>query len=78
MLIDGGEGLCNVVYVDDVDAHFAQAREAGATIATEPEDQPHGARTYRATDPEGHRWIFSQQVRDVDLATLKRDDPMDH
>lgn len=44
--------------VDDVDAHFARAREAGATIASEPLDE-HGTRHYRAVDPEGHRWIFA-------------------
>jgi uncharacterized glyoxalase superfamily protein PhnB len=46
------------VLVDDVDAHFARARAAGATIATEPADQDYGERSYRAIDPEGHRWIF--------------------
>jgi PhnB protein len=46
------------VRVDDVDAHFARARAEGATIATEPADQEHGERSYRAIDPEGHRWIF--------------------
>ena len=64
-----------MVYVDDVDAHYARAIAAGATAATEPEDQPHGARQYRAIDPEGHRWIFAQQIRDVDLATLLDADP---
>lgn len=48
------------VYVDDVDAHFAQARESGATILSEPEDTGHG-RSYRAADPEGHRWMFDQR-----------------
>ncbi len=47
------------VQVDDVDAHFARARAAGATIAVEPTDQEHGARSYRAIDPEGQRWIFA-------------------
>ncbi len=46
-------------YVDDVDAHFARAREHGATIASAPRDD-HGTRSYRAVDPEGHRWIFAQ------------------
>jgi len=46
------------VRVDDVDAHFARARAEGATLATEPTDQEHGERSYRAIDPEGHRWIF--------------------
>ncbi|MGF1467929.1 MAG: VOC family protein [Sandaracinaceae bacterium] len=67
-----------LVYVDDVDAHFARAKAAGATIATEPEDQPHGDRSYRAVDPEGHRFIFATHVRDVDLSALARSgDPMD-
>ena len=56
--------------VEDVDAHHARAREAGATITAEPADQPYGDRIYRATDPEGHRWIFSQHVRDVDLDAM--------
>lgn len=47
------------VLVDDVDAHFARARAGGATIAAEPADQDHGTRSYRAIDPEGHRWIFA-------------------
>ena len=48
-------------YVDDVDAHFARAREAGATIVSEPSDE-HGMRRYRAMDPEGHRWSFATPV----------------
>ena len=51
------------VRVDDVDAHFARARAAGATIAAEPADQDYGARSYRAIDPEGHRWIFAGPLR---------------
>jgi uncharacterized glyoxalase superfamily protein PhnB len=50
-------------YVDDVDAHYRRAMDAGATIIAEPADQPYG-RTYRAVDPEGHRWIFSAAVED--------------
>ena len=53
------------VYVDDVDAHFEQARAAGATILEEPTDQFYGDRRYGATDPEGHVWYFAQHVRDV-------------
>ena len=48
-------GVC--VQVGDVDAHYAQAKGAGATILSEPEDQPYG-RMYRAEDLEGHRWMF--------------------
>ncbi len=45
-------------YVDDADAHFARARDAGATIASEPANE-HGMRRYRALDTEGHPWIFA-------------------
>ena len=53
-----------LVEVDDVDAHFAQARDAGATILSDPEDVPDvGVRHYRVEDPEGHRWMFSQELQ---------------
>lgn len=51
--------------VDDVDAHFARAKAAGATILAEPHDKPYGLRMYIADDPEGQRWMIAQQVRDV-------------
>jgi PhnB protein len=53
------------VYVEDVDGHYERAREAGATIHAEPEDQAYGDRRYDAEDPEGHRWSFAEHVRDV-------------
>jgi uncharacterized glyoxalase superfamily protein PhnB len=53
------------VYVEDVDAHCAAARSAGAKIVREPADQFYGDRTYGAEDPEGHQWSFAQHVRDV-------------
>jgi uncharacterized glyoxalase superfamily protein PhnB len=54
-----------LVSVSDVDGHFERARAAGATILREPEDQPFGDRLYTVEDLEGHRWMFSQHVRDV-------------
>jgi uncharacterized glyoxalase superfamily protein PhnB len=52
-----------LVDVGDVDAHFTRAKEAGATILSEPEDVPDvGVRHYRVEDPEGHRWMFSQDL----------------
>jgi uncharacterized glyoxalase superfamily protein PhnB len=47
------------VEVDDLDAHLARAREAGAEILREPDDLPFG-RLYTAADPEGQRWMFLQ------------------
>ena len=50
------------VLVEDVDAHFHRAKEAGATILSEPEDQPYRERVYRVEDLDGHRWMFGQPV----------------
>jgi PhnB protein len=50
-----------MVEVDDIAAHYARAREAGATILSDLEDNPSvGQRQYRAEDVEGHRWMFAQ------------------
>jgi uncharacterized glyoxalase superfamily protein PhnB len=51
-----------LVYVDDLDAHCERARRAGATILSEPTDEAHGIRQYRAEDLEGHRWMFAEQI----------------
>lgn len=59
------------VYVDDIDKHFERAKAAGASIDAEPEDQFYGDRTYRADDPEGHRWNFAQRVKDVAPEDMK-------
>jgi len=47
-----------LVYIDDVDAHFARAEAAGATILSPVEATPDGKR-YRVEDLEGHRWMFT-------------------
>ncbi|MDI2128561.1 VOC family protein [Yinghuangia seranimata] len=51
------------VYVPDLDAHFARAVAAGATILAEPTETSFG-RIYRAADPEGHRWFFEAMPAD--------------
>ena len=55
-VIDG-----HFVQVDDVDAHYEQARAVGATILREPEEPGIGFRIYTAEDPEGHRWMFGSR-----------------
>jgi PhnB protein len=52
------------VYVDDIRTHYERAKEAGATIEREPTEKPYGTIQYAAEDPEGHLWLFSQQVRE--------------
>lgn len=58
-----------MLYVDDVDAHCAHARAAGAMVVDEPAMHDYGAeywadKSYGALDPEGHFWWFTQRVRD--------------
>jgi uncharacterized glyoxalase superfamily protein PhnB len=52
----------HIQLTEDLDAHCARARDAGAEIIAEPETQFYGDRTYRARDPEGHIWTFGQTV----------------
>ena len=57
-----------MVYVDDVDAHCARARAAGAKIETDPQVHDYGEdhwadRSYGAVDLEGHHWWFTQRLR---------------
>lgn len=63
----GGVGtqFLRIALPEGLDAHCETARAAGAKITQEPEDQFYGDRTYRAQDPEGHVWNFSQAVRAV-------------
>jgi uncharacterized glyoxalase superfamily protein PhnB len=53
------------VFVEDVDRHYAWAVEAGALIVEELHEVMYGERQYGAEDPWGHRWLFSQHLKDV-------------
>jgi uncharacterized glyoxalase superfamily protein PhnB len=64
----GGNTQSLMLYVDDVDAHCAQARAQGAQIVDEPAVHDYGEeywadRSYGAMDPEGHLWWFTQRLR---------------
>ena len=54
-----------MVRVEDVNAHYAYARERGARIIEPPTDHPYGERQYSAEDLAGHRWTFTQSIADV-------------
>jgi uncharacterized glyoxalase superfamily protein PhnB len=53
------------VRVEDVEAQFARARAYGARVLHEPADQPYGERECTVEDLAGHRWQFTQTLRDV-------------
>jgi uncharacterized glyoxalase superfamily protein PhnB len=61
LALDGvhGQVWCEV---EDIDAHYAHAYEAGAVVIGPPTDQDFGFRSYRAVDPEGHRWDFGGRI----------------
>ena len=67
----GGTAVALHLTVTDVDSVFARAVEAGATPVTEPADQPHGSRHGTLLDPFGHRWMLSQTLEDLDVATYR-------
>jgi uncharacterized glyoxalase superfamily protein PhnB len=46
------------VIVCDADAHYAQAKAAGARIVMDISDQDYGGRGYSCRDLEGHLWWF--------------------
>jgi uncharacterized glyoxalase superfamily protein PhnB len=54
------------IFVDNVDAHFAQTKSCGAKIVEELNETAYGERQYAAEDLEGHHWLFSRHARDVD------------
>ncbi len=61
-----GEVTASVmVRVEDVHAHYEQAKAHGATIVMEPRDFEYGERQYTADDPAGHQWTFSESIADT-------------
>jgi PhnB protein len=61
----GGSPVSIMVYVEDVDATFGKATEAGATAVRPPENQFYGDRSATFDDPFGHRWTVNTHVEDV-------------
>lgn len=65
----GGANTQNLfAYVDDIAAHLARARAAGAQIISELKDSDYGDdywadRSYECCDPGGHRWWFAERIR---------------
>jgi PhnB protein len=51
------------LWVDDVDATYARALQAGATSESEPEDKPYGHRNAGVIDQNGITWWIGAPVR---------------
>ena len=61
----GGTPVSLHVYVEDVDAVFARALDAGAREVRPVEDKFYGDRQGSFEDPFGHHWHVSTHVEDI-------------
>ncbi|HKV58090.1 MAG TPA: VOC family protein [Ktedonobacteraceae bacterium] len=75
MLMIGGGGTWDgeqmpaalYLYMDDVDAVYKRALQAGATSISEPENQPYGDRVGGVKDAFGNIWYISTHIEDVPM-----------
>jgi PhnB protein len=68
----GGTPVMISLYVDDVDAVFDRAVQAGAKPLRAVEMQFYGDRTGQFEDPFGHRWSVATHVEDVPPDEMQR------
>ena len=68
----GGTAVSFMVYVPDVDAAFARAIAAGATVQRPVIDQFYGDRTGTLVDPFGHVWSLGTHIEDVSSEEMNR------
>ena len=61
----GGSPISIMLYVEDVDARFAQAVAAGAKATRPVQDQFYGDRTGTIEDPWGHKWTVATHIEDI-------------
>ncbi|HEY3929468.1 MAG TPA: VOC family protein [Candidatus Koribacter sp.] len=61
----GGSSVSILLYVEDCDAIFEQAVNAGATVARPLANQFYGDRTGGVKDPFGYEWYISTHIEDV-------------
>jgi PhnB protein len=68
----GGTSVSIMAYVEDIDAVYKQAVEAGATSLMEPDDMFWGDRFGSVQDPFGHSWTIATHVEDVEPEEMQR------
>ncbi|MGN6162503.1 MAG: VOC family protein [Marmoricola sp.] len=62
---DGGVTHSVMVRVYDIDQHYSRVKSASAQTVTAPTDMRFGERQYSVVDLGGHRWTFTQSIRDL-------------
>lgn len=70
LTLGGTYGALHIA-TSDVDALWARAVAAGATVHQPLADAFWGERTGQIIDPFGHRWGLSQHIRDVPVAEME-------
>jgi PhnB protein len=68
----GGSPVSLHVYVEDADATFERAVEAGAKTLQPVEDKFYGDRSGSFEDPFGHRWHVATHVEDVPPGEMEK------
>ncbi|WP_060905038.1 VOC family protein [Streptomyces scabiei] len=68
----GGTPVHLYVYVEDVDAVFAEALTRGATELTAVKDEFYGDRVGQFDDPFGHRWHVASHVEDISPEEMEK------
>ena len=68
----GGSPVTMNVYVEDADAVFERAVQAGAKALRAVEDQFYGDRSGQFEDPFGHRWNVATHIEDVAPDEMER------
>ncbi len=64
---------CNLyLYVENVDAVYRQAIEAGGKSISEPKDQFYGDRSGGVEDPSGNGWWIATHIEDVSEEEIAR------
>jgi PhnB protein len=63
---------CLYLYVENADATYKRALQAGATSTMEPADQFYGDRHGGVIDPVGNQWWIATHIEDVPPDELAR------
>ena len=68
----GGSPASMMLYVEDCDAAFAKATDAGATEVSPPGDQFWGDRHAKVRDPFGFEWGLATKIEDLTLEEVQQ------
>jgi len=68
----GGNPVTLGLYVQDVDAVFKQALDAGATLVQPITDTFYGDRSVVVLDPFGYKWLIATHKEDVSFEEINK------